>query len=163
MIIWVGVLLFILYTFIKSCFEGRGTTAARRPRRPGPGPGSGWFPGTYRTDRPDGADAPPPYSKYAPNAGSAQQPGWRPGFWTGAALGGLGTYLMSDRRQAPPSTTAYDWERQRQGQGTSRPSPFSSSYTTQRRTGFSSDDRGEGPSNLGQMRRSTGIGGSSVR
>lgn len=167
MIVWIGALLFILYTFLKTCFDGRPrTVAAGRPRRPGPGPGSGWFPRTYRNDRPSGTDAPPPYTKY-PSATSsgAQEPGWRPGFWTGAALGGLGTYLLNSRQDT--SRTAhdprYDWERQRQG-SFFRPAASSSGYVPQHRSAFSnSDDRGEGSSNLGPMRRSTGIGGSSVR
>ena len=168
MILWIAVLAFILYGLLRSCFGRRpGSSTSRPPRRPGPTPGSGWFSGG---SRPAGADAPPPYTKYAPSSSSAapQEPGWRPGFWTGAALGGLGTHLFNRRQDAPTRTvyvdSRYDWERDGRPQSSSfRPSPFSSSYSTQRRSTFESHDRGEGTSNLGQMRRSTGIGGSSVR
>ena len=169
MMVWIALVAFILYAFLKSCFEGRTrSTGSQRPRRPGPGPGSSWFSGIHRGGRPGGTDPPPPYTKYPTNSAgaAAQDQNWRPGFWTGAALGGLGTYLLNNRRQDTQTRTdydpRYDWERSRTG-AFSRPSPFSSSYSTQRRTTFSSDDRGEGPSNLGSMRRSTGIGGSSVR
>ena len=166
MIIWVAVLLFILYAFLKSCFEGRRTGGATpRPRR-GPGPGSGWFPRTNRDDGPTGSDPPPPYTKYSRNSSSAaQEPGWRPGFWTGAALGGLGTYLFNRNSDTRTRTgydrVRYDWERPMQG-SFSRPAPFSSGYSP-RSSSFRSDDRGEGSSDLGRMRRSTGIGGSNVR
>ncbi|PSR88725.1 hypothetical protein PHLCEN_2v5076 [Hermanssonia centrifuga] len=156
MLIWTAVLLFILYGFLKSCFGGEsGTSGPRSPRRPGPG----WFPGAYDNGP---TDSPPPYSKHSDtstSASPAQEQGWRPGFWTGAAAAGLGTYLFSNtNRQDRTRTTAYDWERTRQATGY-RPSSFSSSYSGRQRT----EDRGEGSSSLGSMRRSTGIGGSSVR
>ena len=166
--LWIAVLIFIAYNLLKSCFERRpGSSGARPPRRPGSTPSPEWFSGG---GRPSGPDTPPPYTKYPsqnPSA-SAQEPGWRPGFWTGAALGGLGAHLLNRRQDQPQRPVyvdnRYDWERDRQPQGSFfRSSPFSSSYSTQRRTTFRSDDRGEGPSNLGPMRRSTGIGGSTVR
>ncbi|KAG5221379.1 DUF1183-domain-containing protein [Salix suchowensis] len=46
---------------------------------------SRWFPGGH--DDHAGPTDLPPYSKDPQPSG----PGWRPGFWTGAALGGLGT------------------------------------------------------------------------
>lgn len=166
MIIWVAVLLFILYSFLKSCFEGRRPNGSTAAPRQGPGPGSGWFPRTNRDDGPGGSDAPPPYTKYPRNPPTgAQQPGWRPGFWTGAALGGLGAHLFN-RNQGRNARTAqdrvrYDWEQPLQN-SFSRPSFFSPGSTS-RSTSFRSDDRGEGPSDLGRMRRSTGMGGSNVR
>jgi hypothetical protein len=141
MILWVSFLLFIIYSFAKSCFR-RNNDRANGPTpsyRPG---GSGWFPGGSHRD----TSPPPAYSKNLSNVAGRS---WTPGFWTGAALGGLGTYLMSDRRRTEPRVP-WDWERPRASVVSGRPRS-------------SSDDRGEGPSNLGAMRRSTGFGGSSVR
>ncbi|KAI0325084.1 DUF1183-domain-containing protein [Cubamyces sp. BRFM 1775] len=187
MLLWFAALSLILYSAITSCLRrtSQGTTP-RTPRRPwwGSGPGSGWFSG-FRPDTPSPGphDPPPPYTKYPSStapAGPAQADGWRPGFWTGAALGGLGAYLFN-RQQRPrdegwtrprvvpvPSTGMYDWEAERMFRPV-RPAPASTSWfgapgaNTRRRGGWDSDDRGEGPSNLGSMRRSTGLGGSRVR
>jgi len=168
-IIWTAALLFILYSFLKSCWAGRSTPGVvdrTRPRPPGGGSSPGWFSGNGGPNSP--ADPPPPYSKYASTSSpNARSDGWQPGFWTGAALGGLGTYLFgrTQRERLRPST--YDWEHDR----LLRPSPAVGGYSgfsgwssgSGRRTAFSSDDRGEGSSNLGSMRRSTGLGGSNVR
>lgn len=148
---WISLLLFFLYKVLRSCLSSREST----PRAPTTGssfPSSrGWFPG----GDPDSHAPPPPYSKTAPgpNAGA-----WQPGFWTGAALGGMGTYLMNrnnDRQRPPPRDAPprarWDWE---QTAASPRPSP---------RAGFGNMDRGEGSSNLGSMRSSTGYGGSRVR
>lgn len=165
---WLAVLWYILYSLLKSCFRSR--PAVNNTRRPGSGPsGSSPRSGWYSSYRPDdyNNDAPPPYSKHPNNASqAAANPAWRPDFWTGAALGGLGAYLFSNnarRRETPATTTSYDWEHERQAR-MPRVSPVANpGYTSQRRSFFSSDDRGEGSSNLGSMRRSTGLGGSSVR
>jgi len=147
MILWLGVLLLIAYGILKSCFR-RNTNSGNpttRPHRPSPG-GSGWFPGGHHDDNTNAP--PPPYSKAQD---TSQSSGWRPGFWTGAAIGGLGATLFNNRgqtHQAAQRPVSYDWERDR-------------SYL--RRSGPSSDNRGEGSSNLGAMRRSTGLGGSNVR
>lgn len=167
-LVWLAVLWYILYSLLKSCLRPR--SAVSNTRRPGSGPSrptprSGWY-SSYRPDDHNN-DAPPPYSKHPNNASqAAANPAWRPDFWTGAALGGLGAYLFSNnagRRETPATTTSYDWERERQAR-MPRVSPVANpGYTSQRRSFFSSDDRGEGSSNLGSMRRSTGLGGSSVR
>lgn len=60
-----------------------------------------------------------------------------------------------------PTATQYDWERDRAR--VPRASPMAGYYPSQRRAFFDSDDRGEGSSSLGSMRRSTGLGGSNVR
>lgn len=149
MTLWIGVLLFIGYGLLKSCLRGNSGSdrppPRPRPARPG---GSGWFPGGYRNDDPN--IPPPPYSKTTSEA--SQGSGWRPGFWTGAALGGLGAALLNrgQTREAAQRPASYDWER---APLFSRRSPVTSR----------SDDRGEGSSNLGAMRRSTGLGGSNVR
>jgi hypothetical protein len=158
-ILWIGFLLLIVYSFLKSCLGARNG----RPLNPTPpGPGyrpdtSGWFPGG---NRPHDDSPPPPYSKDNPTAAGPGQAGWRPGFLTGAALGGLGTYLWNNRGNAGNANNLrerrYDWERPA---ATSRSTGF---WGSQRQSS-SNDDRGEGSSNLGAMRRSTGFGSSSVR
>jgi hypothetical protein len=156
-----------LYHFLKSCFRPQSAAASGRP---GSGPSrpadnSRWFSG----QRPDNNydDPPPPYSKYSSRPNTAAAPAntaWTPGFLTGAALGGLGAYMLgsSGRRRESPTATSYDWERERARMP--RASPMANSgYSSQRRPFFDSDDRGEGSSSFGSMRRSTGLGGSNVR
>ncbi|KAH9939527.1 hypothetical protein B0H21DRAFT_756691 [Amylocystis lapponica] len=157
MFLWGAMLLMILYSILKSCFArgSSGRTTGSGPRAPGSGgpPSVGWYSGS-RPDDPSGR--PPPYSKSAQSPATAQD-GWRPGFWTGAALGGLGTYLFNRRervRETGARPAMYDWERER---------TFLPVRGMRRAPSSSHDDRGEGPSNLGAMRRSTGYGGSNVR
>jgi hypothetical protein len=158
-VFWSGILALIVYSFVKSCLRTRGSTATSRDNpRPGGG-SSGRFPGGYHDYR---SDPPPPYTK---NAGVSSTPsgGWQPGFWTGALLGGLADNLYNrnsnQNRAAQPS---YDWER---FNSQPRPSFFGtgSGITSGPTRRHSGDDRGEGSSNLGAMRRSTAIGGSNVR
>lgn len=155
-VVWVGLLLLICYSFLKSCLRRTEApvTGTTRNNRPGgtPGPG-GSFPGHF--DDHLGGDAPPPYSKDVPRNDGA----WRPGFWTGAVVGGLADrYLF--RNQSPRedardrSRRQWDWERTRQS------APV---FGGGRAWASNSDDRGEGSSNLGSMRRSSGFGGSSSR
>jgi len=151
-VMWLAVLVIMLYSFYKSC-TGRRSSSGTGPRtnRPGPSSGPGWFSGNPFSS--DHHDAPPPYSKY----GSAPtSEGWRPGFWTGAALGGLGAHVLNNRRR----TTAYDWENERFGGRGFQPPPAA---PRSRFSAFDRDDRGEGSSNLGAMRSSVGLGGSNVR
>ncbi|KAF9468041.1 hypothetical protein BDZ94DRAFT_1247033 [Collybia nuda] len=105
-------------------------------------------------DDPGTQPPPPPYSK---NPTEPTSQGWRPGFWTGAVLGGAATHLFRNRSQPRPVATPYDWETEQ----TPRSSFFSSRPRAPTQPRF--DDRGEGSSNLGTMRRSTGLGGSNVR
>lgn len=168
-VLWTAILLFILYNMLKSCFAGRGgsgSSGGSTPRPSGGFPGSGWFSGDHRPD--DHTAPPPPYSKHPNAQANGQGGGLGPGFWTGAALGGLGTYLFNRRgreRAARPSM-AYDWERDEQ---VHRPTAFSATRQSGwgsgwgREPSYRSDDRGEGSSDLGRMRTSTGLGGSSVR
>ncbi|KAK7050929.1 hypothetical protein VNI00_005041 [Paramarasmius palmivorus] len=155
--LFVGVLLFILYSFCKST-----TGNNRMPRGPrrgqGPGFSSNSFPGGYD----DNNDPPPPYT----DSKQPQRPaeGWRPGFWTGLIAGGLADrFLFNNRRNdAPvrdsPRRQMWDWERP------ARPSSTFGQSTSGRRVWSSSDDdRGEGSSNLGTMRTSSSFGTSSVR
>ncbi|KAG6862566.1 hypothetical protein C0995_000114 [Termitomyces sp. Mi166 len=159
-IIWVAFLVFILYHFFLSCFRRNAVirAAPRPPPRPNSGPSGGWFPGGMGDDR-DYQPPPPPYSK-----NGVSNEGWRPGFWTGAAVGGALSHLYNRARAPAPEPapalrrTLWDWERPRAFQ--LRPSFFGGSPPT---TPADYEDRGEGSSNLGSMRRSTGLGGSSVR
>jgi len=162
-IVWLGFIGLILYTVLLSCLSRRSTTprssSDNPPRRPNSG--SGWFPGGHQ-DNNYPSDPPPPYPKYQQDAPGWQN--WRPGFWTGAALGGLANHWWNGGGGGGPRTTevpvrrtVYDWE---------RPSFFGrgSGYSTRQPSTTPSDyDRGEGSSNMGPMRRSTGLGGSSVR
>ncbi|KAK7033176.1 OPT oligopeptide transporter protein-domain-containing protein [Favolaschia claudopus] len=157
--VWLGFLAIILYSFLQSCLRGQQNQVGGRPNpgRPGNfGPG-GFFPGGFNND--DSAP-PPPYSKNTPT----QNEGWRPGFWTGALLGGLGTQFFSNRQNQNQNSRAYDWERERD-RSYHRPPPTTNSWFGQRSTSRPSqqEDRGEGSSNLGSMRQSTGFGGSNTR
>ncbi|KAJ6531863.1 hypothetical protein B0H19DRAFT_1188957 [Mycena capillaripes] len=147
-LVWLAFLAIIVFSFVRSCMRGPQNRVGGRPDTGRPGSsGPGFFPGGFNNDD---SSAPPPYSKSAPTPNE----GWRPGFWTGAALGGLGAHWFNGRQ----NSRAYDWERER----SYRP-PTTGGLFGQRSTARSSEDRGEGSSNLGAMRRSTGLGGSSVR
>lgn len=171
-VLWIGILAFIAYRFFTSLWSDNAREAARRPAtgpRYGPGGGGGgnnrgWFPDS--PDYPGGP--PPPYSKTPPPEAQGQA-GWRPGFWTGAALGGLANHLWNRNRNEDPRYQQIPREplRRPAPDGWERAwNPFSTAST--RPTGFQrpsrfDDDRGEGSSNLGSMRSSTGFGGSNVR
>lgn len=166
-IVWLTFLAIILYNIIKSCLRGRthhsGQTPGSSNRPDGPsGRGRGWFPGGNNDFGNNYQDPPPPYSK-GPSSGP-QTSWWNPGFWTGAALGGLGAHLFNSMQRP----RAYDWERDRILRA---PPPVPEEYYStsgwtsgqRRRSAFDSTDRGEGSSNLGSMRSSTGLGASRVR
>ncbi|CAK5269341.1 unnamed protein product [Mycena citricolor] len=156
-LLWIGVCAMIAFALFRSCFGDRndhaGAGRGERPGGPGPRPGAGrpaFFPGGMDHDT---DDAPPPYSKMG--QGMANQDGWRPGFWTGAALGGLGAHLLNNRQGGQRT---YDWERERYRHQSGSGGWFARDPPSRR-----PDDRGEGSSNLGAMRQSTGFGGSNVR
>jgi hypothetical protein len=166
----IGVLGLILYKFLRPCFEGRNRVSPPRAPRPRPSSNQGWFP--WGHDDPRRRPPPPPYSKYPPSTDSATGSQARDnqdrfGFWSGAALGGLGTYLLTRQRERAPESQSrrYDWEEERHF---ARPDPAgpvpwtSGSSSRQQPSGRSWESR-EGPSSLGSMRRSTGYGGSTVR
>lgn len=177
-LLWIFVLGLILYSAFKSCFGSRSrTTSEANPRPPPRTPGTGWFSGGGGGGpRPDHHDAPPPYTKYpsSSSTGAADTEGWRPGFWSGATLGWLGNQWMNRYNQQQQQGSfvrpqgMYDWEAPGSFWST-RPGPptysswFGASSSGARRRVFDDNDRGEGPSNLGRMRRSTGLGGTNVR
>jgi len=169
-ILWISLFIFIIYTFIRHAMLSREWSGSRRPpRNTGPrpwGPGSGggggsnWFNPQDHSRR--SRSPPPPYSKDGPSSFQSQGQGSGPGFWTGVAAGGLGSHLYNRATQPrpQPQPTTWDWERP----GMARTSgwfgqPQAQWGSTPRRD----DNRGEGPSNLGSMRTSTGFGGSNVR
>ncbi|KAI0270323.1 hypothetical protein BGY98DRAFT_1010348 [Russula aff. rugulosa BPL654] len=131
------------------------------------GSGPSWFSRSFY----DGfRRPPPPYSKYPDNnvgTGSTSQVRGdqdRFGFWSGAALGGLGTYLMTRQRNSGSEPRRYDWENDRFRDYSRRdPDPQaprpSAAFSSQQ----SWSNGRAGPSNPGSMRRSTGFGGSTVR
>ncbi|KAN0138936.1 hypothetical protein V8E53_003324 [Lactarius tabidus] len=161
----IGVLGLILYKFLRPCFEGRNRVWPPRPPRPGPSSNSGWFPRGYDDRR---RPPPPPYSKYPTSTdsstGSVQGDQDRFGFWSGAALGGLGTYLLTRQRAPEPQPRRYDWEEERYfSRPDSGPVPRTSGSSPRQQPMGRSWESREGPSNLGSTRRSTGYGGSTVR
>lgn len=171
-IIWVACLVLILYLWLKSCFSERASSnnsRVARPRPPGGGPSSSWFSGNHHPD--SRLDPPPPYSKSSNHTSSnSGDQGWRPGFWTGAALGWLTNWYQNRGERERLRPAAYDWEHDQ----LRRPAPAFGQFFQRQSSGWdsgsrrrpivsSSDDRSEGPSNLGAMRQSTGIGGSKVR
>ncbi|KAI0194953.1 hypothetical protein F4808DRAFT_332618 [Astrocystis sublimbata] len=109
-VVFVGVLLWIVYSaWTQANNPAGGGGALRRPRNfggggggfdPGFGPGGGgggyWGGG-------NGDDSPPPYSKQ-PGSSTQNQQGWRPGFWSGMAGGAAAAYLAGNRgnRQQEP-------------------------------------------------------------
>ena len=163
------VVFYIAYSFILNFFNTRnnarrpGSQSSSGPRSGGDGPGDthrgNFFPGGYD-------DPPPPYTDS--RKGNQSSENWRPGFWSGAALGGIAAHLLNRNQprpqaQNPPVDRAapYDWERERSFQIPFISRPLRRAAPS--RPAWNDDDRGEGSSNLGSMRRSTGHGGTNVR
>jgi SOCE-associated regulatory factor of calcium homoeostasis len=166
-----GFLAFVLYMLLRPCFGECRRAAPPRIPRSRPSSNFSWFSGGHDDDR----RPPPPYSKYpsstdnaAGSTGTSQvRDGQdRLGFWSGAALGGLGTYLFNRQYNREPQPRPYDWEneryfpRQRPVYQAQRPSGASSRHQA---SSSQRDSRGEGSSSLGPMTTSTGYGGSTVR
>ena len=179
-ILWVVLLVFIAYTFIRHVILSREWSSSRRPqtgnRGTGPRP---WGPGFGGgSNRPNGRDhrrrspsPPPPYSKDGSSSSQSQGQGSGPGFWTGVAAGGLGSYLYNRARQPGPQPQqpqqgTWDWERPGMARSSGWFGQTQPQSTFPSRWGSTSrfdDNRGEGSSNLGSMRTSTGFGGSHIR
>ncbi|KAL1740272.1 hypothetical protein HDZ31DRAFT_47815 [Schizophyllum fasciatum] len=177
-ILWFGLLAFMLYNLLSSCFRRRQAGAHPAGGAPAGGGPGGWFGGDgthrfddlHRFDDPHRFDyddpAPPPYSKHAstPSAPAAQQggPGWG-SFLAGAAAGGLASQMWN--RAGRERRRTWDWERTQapraRGWGGGPGGLFGGGGGDGGRR-FDSDDRGEGSSS-GAMRSSMGLGGSSVR
>jgi len=173
---FIAVFAFILYNFVKSCFGRRERgVASGVPRITGPQGPDGSTPGAWfggnndnNNDNNNGAPPPPPYSAHPKPDPNATGTGWRPGFWTGMGLGYLGTWLTSRNRNRPPVAPygdwrqgrAYDWEGNSRGFRTRFESPNEGIWSNVRSRNV---DRGEGGSNLGSMRSSSGLARSNVR
>ncbi|KAI3337359.1 hypothetical protein HD806DRAFT_36720 [Xylariaceae sp. AK1471] len=160
-IIFVGVLLWIVYSAWTQATPGGATQ--RRPRNrwfggggggfdPGFGPGGGGGGGGGYWG--DSSDPPPPYSKYSRSSGQNQE-GWRPGFWSGLAGGAAAAYLAGGNRGNRQQET-----RNFYGGGSSSSSGWGSS------PGPSSSSRGSGSgsgSTSSSRYTSTGFGSTSRR
>lgn len=161
-LLFFGVLIYILWGFISSIM-GRffPSSFGRRPdNHPG---GSSWWPwgGGGPGAPPGGPPGPPP--PYAKNVNEpAAHDGM--GFWTGLGLGGVGAYLAANAANRRREAAAYDpgrrygavqdrrWEAFRRGEDI---------YDDGR--GFPRGGRGQAGSDLGEIRRATGFGGTNVR
>jgi len=172
-ILWIALLTFIVYNIVRYFILSRDWSGSSRPQTgnrgtgprpsgPGFGGGSNWFGGRGRPSHPP--SPPPPYSKDGPSSSRSQPQNSGPGFWTGVAAGGLGSYVYNRATQprTQPQSGAWDWERPvaRSSGWFGQPEPQPARWGS---TSRSNGDRGEGPSNLGSMRTSTGFGGSHVR
>jgi len=145
-VLWFGVLLWIAWGFIRSCLYPNRIN--NRPPPTGPSTSGFGYGNWFGNDDDTNANGPPPpYTKHS-TAAQNNNERWRPGFLTGAALGGLGAHMINNRnRQRNDQPQRWDWEQ-----------PGSNRSRTYRES-----SRGEESSSLGSMRTSTGMGGSSVR
>jgi hypothetical protein len=173
-VLFFGVLALIATSFIRACLADRRPPAsdpAPPPYSPGPGPGGpGGGPGPSKT-RPAPPQAQPP----------AQ--GWRPGFWTGLGLAGAAGWLWDltrprgrdqptggqhQRYRTPgyggiddPCHDPYHDHRDRDWRDQPGPSRHHGHHGHDRTGGGGGG--GSSGSGLGEIRTSTGFGGSSVR
>ena len=162
-----GMAFAIGYSILRSCMQRHAPRFAPRPLSGfwpggGGGGGGGWGGGSdgEAGDNPGSGVPPPPYTKHgkAPSTATSSSSN----FWTGAAAGGAAAYLLSGSRNQNSNS---EWNRFRTGE------PLDSTAAgTDRRRGESSRmaaarfDRDEGGNHgLGEMRRATGFGGSSIR
>ena len=156
----------IIYSIVRSCLQRHAPRYGPRPLSnfwPGGGGGAGGpgGPGGGGPGFNGGAPPPPPYSK-DPKTDPAQATD-RPtssssNFLTGAALGGAAAYLLSGGSRNRNTET--EWDRFRTG----APLDWQADEGARRRgessrMGAARTDSG----GLGDMRRATGFGGSSVR
>ncbi|KAF9292006.1 hypothetical protein BKA57DRAFT_411105 [Linnemannia elongata] len=108
---WISVVCFILYSFLKNCFQHYREDARNDdpppPYRSSGGHGGGGFGGGGGGGGGGGWN---PGNQYKPSASStAETGGFRPGFWSGVGLGGLGAYMATqnrNRRQADANAYA---------------------------------------------------------
>ncbi|KAG9011090.1 hypothetical protein FRB94_009233 [Tulasnella sp. JGI-2019a] len=164
-VLWFAVLGVLLYSFLAPCFRGRQRVGGAT--RPGGGGGTGGGYNNYGNPGSRYQPPPPPYTKDEPTSSSnntGATGGFNPGFWTGLGLGGAGAYMWNNlRQQQQPQEPlrqrrAWDWERPRE--------PVAEPPQRGRAFNGWADGGGEGSSSssgLGEMRRATGVGGSSVR
>ncbi|WWC67498.1 uncharacterized protein I206_101406 [Kwoniella pini CBS 10737] len=122
----------------------------------GPGGGGGGGPGFNPGSGGSGAP-PPPYTKNPPQTQTqGQTQSWGPGFWTGLAAGGLGTYLANQRNTQNVGARNVQPSRIRRFDDDDNDDWYRDVGPSRRRAG--GNDEG-----LGEIRRATGFGGSSTR
>ncbi|CED84125.1 Protein of unknown function DUF1183, TMEM66 [Phaffia rhodozyma] len=181
-LLFFSILAFILYSILNSCMRER-RASSDGPGRPGGGgnyPGFNGGGGHGGGGGGGGNDPPPPYDPNAkPSSGATPTPapstsrGGLGGFWTGLGLGGAGAmgaaYLANQRRERERYYREQDpgyggigrtdrWDSDR-GEWTSR-------WGWDRQPGQHHPGRSNGSggsSNLGDVRTTSGFGGSSVR
>lgn len=147
--LFIGVLGWMIYAaFIRDRLNGTGV-------RGGGNSPWGWGGGGGGGGRPNNGDPPPPYDPGPWRKSSPQtqnQEGWRPGFWTGAGVGGLAAHLASNRRQyQEPRNTGWGWFNDNQAGGGFFPGNTGNRYY----------DNGEGNSGRGWTGPSTSSASSS--
>jgi len=94
MILFVGVLFWIIYKFLTAV--GDVAPAERRPRQYGGNWGNGWGGGGGGGG--GGLDDPPPPYYGKDPYGNQSTQGWRPGFWSGTAAGAAAAYAAGAAR-----------------------------------------------------------------
>ncbi|KAF9924405.1 hypothetical protein FBU30_005630 [Linnemannia zychae] len=153
---WCSVVCFILYSFLKNCFQHYREDARNDPPPPyrpsggngggnGGGGGGGWGSGWNNNN------------DYKPSASStAEAGGFRPGFWTGVGLGGLGGYMAANRNNRPRETTYAH-------AGPSSSSSWGSSSYGSYSGGGSATRSSSSSSGSSNMRSATGFGGTRRR
>lgn len=181
--LYIPILLVVIYLLITRLFP-RFINPSRPSTTNRSTPGGGG--GSYRGGGPTSSDSharyapPPPYTKSTPNPNpppTQTQTGdaWAPGFWTGLGAGGLAAasyhYLTRPREPYRPTAGSdrqtWDWERPTTaGSWFARPEPSAARRRFDRDNPDGSSRAGSstGPgTQLGEMRRATGFGRSSVR
>ncbi|KAG0214109.1 hypothetical protein BGX28_002625 [Mortierella sp. GBA30] len=154
--VWIGVVGFILYAFLRNCFQrpmgGRGDAPPPYRASGGGGGGGGWGRG-WGTNHP-----------YKSEDGSSE--GFRPGFWSGLGLGGLATYLATNRNRERDYAHRPAYMSTGSGWGTSySPSSSTSPYGSYSGgyAGPSSSSSSSSPSSSRPTRTATGFGGTRRR
>ena len=100
-----------LYKYLLPYLEDDHRSYLPWTPHPSPSSNPGWFPRSYVNYH---HHLPPHYSKYLDNstgstgAGLGGQDGL--GFWSGAGLGSLGTYLLTHQHYQELQQRCYDWE-----------------------------------------------------
>ncbi|KIO34618.1 hypothetical protein M407DRAFT_88632 [Tulasnella calospora MUT 4182] len=164
---WIGILVWMLWAFLKPCIPSLRSSRNTPNRRPGGGSRPNTYPGSgggYSSSRHN--PPPPPYSERPPkdtSSSSGSGRNWQPGFWTGLGLGAAGTYLATGRNQN--NNPQYDWER---SQFAAAPQPSARQASSNPpASSYRAMGQGEGSSSgggsLGPTRRATGYGGTNVR
>ncbi|KAG0276799.1 hypothetical protein BGZ96_003140 [Linnemannia gamsii] len=156
----------ILYSFLKNCFQhyredARNDDPPPPYRRSGGFGGGGGGPGFGGGGGGGGEE----WNQYKPSASStAEAGGFRPGFWSGVGLGGLGGYMAGqnrNRQQTQQQQQAYA-NANANANANASPSWGSSSFGSGSYSGGRSSSSSAGSSST-PMRTATGFGGTRRR